>query len=312
MASVVGPGSADARSYLVLQNVLDTQATVYAYIDDLRYMALVCFLCVPIVFFVKSVKAKKGAAPGRPLAHEFRDQFFRTTARNTVIQDQELQDEIQRLRDEQQRLRDEQERLRHQVATPPTAMANTVTETVRRTRPKMGTDLAIISPNPRGKTIARLRANPDNKDDKKDDQPNEENKDQPKPPLIHRVRTYVREHRKGVLIGSIGFVVAVIAAIFLWPISAPTNPPTTLRWTPTSCLSARASWAPSPASTWKTIKPSAPGNLWLILTLAITRCCWTRPKPATSRRRLNYAPKTPTYPLRRRPIKPISSLQMPT
>jgi DHA2 family multidrug resistance protein len=59
----VGPHAALMRGYASFQNVLDLQATVYSYVDDLRYLAVICFLCAPIVFFVRGVKAKKGAAP---------------------------------------------------------------------------------------------------------------------------------------------------------------------------------------------------------------------------------------------------------
>lgn len=63
MGAHVAPNIAAARANLMLQNGLEQQATLYSYVDDLRYMALLCILCVPIVFFVRSVKAKKGAAP---------------------------------------------------------------------------------------------------------------------------------------------------------------------------------------------------------------------------------------------------------
>jgi DHA2 family multidrug resistance protein len=54
---------ANLRAYAVIQNLLDRQATVYSYVDDLRYMAILCFLCAPIVFLVRRVKAQAGAAP---------------------------------------------------------------------------------------------------------------------------------------------------------------------------------------------------------------------------------------------------------
>ena len=63
MAAKVGPHLADLRTYASIQNTIDVQATMYAYVDDLRYLAMVCFFCAPIVFFVHKVKAKKGAAP---------------------------------------------------------------------------------------------------------------------------------------------------------------------------------------------------------------------------------------------------------
>jgi len=58
-----GPRLAKLRAYALLQNGLDQQSTIYAYVDDLRYMVVVCVLCLPIVFLLRPVKAKRGAAP---------------------------------------------------------------------------------------------------------------------------------------------------------------------------------------------------------------------------------------------------------
>jgi hypothetical protein len=41
---------AKLRSYAIVQNLLDQQATVYSYVDDLRYMAAIYFLCAPKCF----------------------------------------------------------------------------------------------------------------------------------------------------------------------------------------------------------------------------------------------------------------------
>ena len=57
----VGTNIAQLRNYALIQNALDIQAVVYSYVDDLRYLAVVCLLCVPIVFFLRGVKARKGA-----------------------------------------------------------------------------------------------------------------------------------------------------------------------------------------------------------------------------------------------------------
>jgi DHA2 family multidrug resistance protein len=57
-----GPHIAQLRQYASLQNAVDIQAVVYSYVDDLRYLAVACFLCAPVVFFVRRVKARKGAA----------------------------------------------------------------------------------------------------------------------------------------------------------------------------------------------------------------------------------------------------------
>jgi DHA2 family multidrug resistance protein len=60
----VGPHVAQLRQYAMTANYFDVQATVYSYVDDLRYIALLCIICAPIIFAVRSVKAKKGAASG--------------------------------------------------------------------------------------------------------------------------------------------------------------------------------------------------------------------------------------------------------
>jgi DHA2 family multidrug resistance protein len=52
---------AAARAYGLLNGILDRQAALWSYIDDFRYLALLCFTCIPIVFMLKKVKAAKGA-----------------------------------------------------------------------------------------------------------------------------------------------------------------------------------------------------------------------------------------------------------
>lgn len=42
--------------------LLTQQAQLWSYVDDFRYMALACFACVPIVWIVKRVRARGGAA----------------------------------------------------------------------------------------------------------------------------------------------------------------------------------------------------------------------------------------------------------
>jgi DHA2 family multidrug resistance protein len=62
MAMHVNPHTAMLRSYALLQRSVQVQAQVYSYVDDLRYMAILSFLCAPIIFMVKAVKAKQGRA----------------------------------------------------------------------------------------------------------------------------------------------------------------------------------------------------------------------------------------------------------
>ena len=63
VSSTGGPLIADLRSYDLIQRTLDQQSATYAYVDDFRYLAILCFFCAPIVFLVKKVRARKGAAP---------------------------------------------------------------------------------------------------------------------------------------------------------------------------------------------------------------------------------------------------------
>jgi membrane fusion protein (multidrug efflux system) len=135
-----------------------------------------------------------------------------------VIEEQQyeqLRDEIQRLRDEQQRLRDEQEKLRRDGGSQNGHSSD------NRDKDSKGGDSSKDSSG--GKTD-----NGQNKQEQKDngeqkEKQNQEQKDgesqerqeAPKPPLRQRVQTYVRTHRKGVVLGVIGFVAAVVVAIVL-------------------------------------------------------------------------------------------------
>lgn len=44
----------------ILDHTLSSQARLWAYVDDFRYMALVCFGCLPLVFFFKRARGRKG------------------------------------------------------------------------------------------------------------------------------------------------------------------------------------------------------------------------------------------------------------
>ena len=58
-----GSSSADAlmRAYALVGNDLTAQARLWSYVDDFRYMALLLFGCVPLVFALKKTVGKKGA-----------------------------------------------------------------------------------------------------------------------------------------------------------------------------------------------------------------------------------------------------------
>ena len=52
---------ATQRAYALIGQGVNGQARLWSYVDDFRYMALVCFGCIPIVFALKKSVAKKGA-----------------------------------------------------------------------------------------------------------------------------------------------------------------------------------------------------------------------------------------------------------
>jgi len=52
------------RALALTQRTLDAQATLWSYVDNFRYMALVCFLCVPITFLLKKAVGKGGMSAG--------------------------------------------------------------------------------------------------------------------------------------------------------------------------------------------------------------------------------------------------------
>ncbi len=51
------------KAYGLIGGELSAQARLWSYVDDFRYMALVCFACVPIVFMLKKAVSRKGAQP---------------------------------------------------------------------------------------------------------------------------------------------------------------------------------------------------------------------------------------------------------
>ncbi|HYA23616.1 MAG TPA: DHA2 family efflux MFS transporter permease subunit [Terriglobales bacterium] len=52
------------RAYGLISLTLNGQARLWSYVDDFRYMALVCFLCMPIVFMLKKTVGKRGMSAG--------------------------------------------------------------------------------------------------------------------------------------------------------------------------------------------------------------------------------------------------------
>ncbi|MBV8895000.1 MAG: MFS transporter, partial [Acidobacteriaceae bacterium] len=57
----LGPAGSRNAALQMLDNTLHTQARLWAYVDDFRYLALACFACVPIVFFFKRARPRAGA-----------------------------------------------------------------------------------------------------------------------------------------------------------------------------------------------------------------------------------------------------------
>src|SRR5215470_1637431 len=59
-----GASTTDAlhQAYGLIGQGLNSQARLWSYVDDFRYMALMCFGCIPIVFLLKKSVGKKGGA----------------------------------------------------------------------------------------------------------------------------------------------------------------------------------------------------------------------------------------------------------
>jgi membrane fusion protein (multidrug efflux system) len=106
------------------------------------------------------------------------------------------------LRDEQQRLRDEQEHLRRERAQAPDGNAhNGSSEGKEQRKPEKQ------KPEVGGGEKQDLEKKPDPRE--------EEQREWRKQPLRTRVRTYVHEHRKGVLLGAVGLIAATFLIVLL-------------------------------------------------------------------------------------------------
>jgi DHA2 family multidrug resistance protein len=55
------PPDALQQTYALIGQGVSGQARLWSYVDDFRYMALVCFGCIPIAFLLKKSVGKKGA-----------------------------------------------------------------------------------------------------------------------------------------------------------------------------------------------------------------------------------------------------------
>jgi MFS transporter, DHA2 family, multidrug resistance protein len=56
-----GAGVALRRAYALVSRMVEQQAATLSYIDVFRDLAILSFVCVPLVFLLKEVKAKAGA-----------------------------------------------------------------------------------------------------------------------------------------------------------------------------------------------------------------------------------------------------------
>jgi len=61
-----GPVEAMRKAYALIGAELSGQARLWSYVDDFRYMALVCFACIPVVFLLRKAVSRPGA---RPVGH---------------------------------------------------------------------------------------------------------------------------------------------------------------------------------------------------------------------------------------------------
>ena len=63
-AQGASPATATQQAYGLLDHALNAQSRLWSYVDDFRYMALVCFACVPIVFALKKSVGRGPAGAG--------------------------------------------------------------------------------------------------------------------------------------------------------------------------------------------------------------------------------------------------------
>ena len=50
------------RAFSLTDTSLNHQAQLWAYVDDFRYIALLCAICIPSAFLLKKAAKKGGAA----------------------------------------------------------------------------------------------------------------------------------------------------------------------------------------------------------------------------------------------------------
>jgi DHA2 family multidrug resistance protein len=62
MQAHAGPRIASLRAYSLIQSGINAQSQLWAYVDDFRYLALLCAICIPFAFFLK--RPHPGASKG--------------------------------------------------------------------------------------------------------------------------------------------------------------------------------------------------------------------------------------------------------
>jgi MFS transporter, DHA2 family, multidrug resistance protein len=61
LATQMNASAAQQQAYATIYGTAARQAMVMSYIDNFRILAFLCVICIPLVFFFKRVKARKGA-----------------------------------------------------------------------------------------------------------------------------------------------------------------------------------------------------------------------------------------------------------
>ena len=54
------PASAQQQAYGLLYGTVQQQANLFAYVDTFRWLALLCLLCIPVVFLLRKAKSRGG------------------------------------------------------------------------------------------------------------------------------------------------------------------------------------------------------------------------------------------------------------
>ncbi|MGH9700719.1 MAG: EmrB/QacA family drug resistance transporter, partial [Candidatus Acidiferrales bacterium] len=54
------PVTAMKQAELMVEGILGKQALLWAYVDDFRYLAILCFVSTPVAFLLRRVQARRG------------------------------------------------------------------------------------------------------------------------------------------------------------------------------------------------------------------------------------------------------------